>query len=470
MNNIDFFSGSPNIFIFQKKTNKTTFGGFLFLIYMIIMTLISLMYIIDYIFNDKYIIEHSSYLNATGKESSNPFSYLDDNNNINSEVPLLNFSLNLLKINETHPIQLSERFVILDVFDFTELKRNTFYQKNISKFGLMIMYICEDEDCVLNEDDFNKFDYYIEIKYNGFELKHQENIPLKTNANIIFKDFFFFSFTHSTIQFLNWEIIKYKEEKGISRLFDQLFEKKNEYIGGYISPAEVSYINHPITSQIKIQGKYSKILGEFLMTNTQRQYTEYKRRKISILDVLAKIGALFTTFYSCFSLVFKYYSTNFDNYQIIQTIIKQKLNFITKEKANTKIELSNNISNNSNDNLILNDGNKSNPLIINENNLIINDENIDDIKEKKEIKFKKITFSHFFLNNIYCKSFSKFSGHNSQKIINICNEIISNYLSVESLLYNQILLENLFKDYNWNNKELKKIDNNRLIIQLKGLI
>ena len=101
---------------------------------------------------------------------------MDDNKNINSEVPLLNFSLNLLKINETHPIKLSERFVILDAFDFTELKRDTFYQKNISKFGLMIMYICEDEDCVLNEDDFNKFDYYIEIKYNGFELKHQEKI------------------------------------------------------------------------------------------------------------------------------------------------------------------------------------------------------------------------------------------------------------------------------------------------------
>ena len=265
---------------------------------------------------------------------------------------------------------------------------------------------------------------------------------------------------------MNWEIVKYKEEKGISRLFDQLFEKKNEYIGGYISPAEVSYINHPIFSEIKIQGKYSKILGEFLMTNTQRQYTEYKRRKISMLDVLAKIGALFTTFYSCFTFIFKYYSTNFDNYTIIQTILKQKL----KEKTIKNIELSNNILDNSNDNPILNDGNKSNPFIINEKNLIINDENNDDIEKEKEIKFKKLTFAHFFLNNIYCKNFSKFNGQNSQEIINICNDIISNYLSVESLLYNQILLENLFKDYNWNNKELNKIDNNRLIIKLKGLL
>lgn len=67
MNNIDFLSGPPNICIFQKKSNKTTFGGFLFLIYMIIMILISLMYIIDYFFNDKYIVEYSSYLNLLAK-------------------------------------------------------------------------------------------------------------------------------------------------------------------------------------------------------------------------------------------------------------------------------------------------------------------------------------------------------------------------------------------------------------------
>ena len=442
MNNLDFLSGPPNIFIFKKKSNKTTFGGFLFLIYIIIMLLISLIYVIDYIFNDKYIIEYSSYLNATNKELSNPFSYMDNNSNINSEVPLLNFSLNILKINEIYPINLSERFIILDAFDYTELKRNTFYQKNISRFGFMIMYICENQDCNLNEDDFNKFDYYIEIKYNGFELRHQEDIPLRNDDNITFKDFYFFSFTHSIIQLLNWEIVKYKEEKGISRIFDQLFEKKNEYIGGYISPGEVSYINHPIFSNI-IAGKHSRILGEFLMSNTQRQYIEYKRRKISILDVLAKIGALFTTFYSCFTFVFKYYSSNFDNYKIIQNIVKQKLNPTKNEKTIKNIEL-NLISNNSNDNLNINDDNKTSPIIVNENDLIINDEDADDIEKEKKIKFQKLTIAHFFLNYIYCKNCSKFRGNDFQEIINICNDIISNYLSVESLLYNQILLENLF--------------------------
>ena len=44
------------------------------------------------------------------------------------------------------------------------------------------------------------------------------------------------------------------------------------------------------------------------------------------------------------------------------------------------------------------------------------------------------------------------------------------YCSIESILYNQILLENLFKDYHWNNKELNSIINNEYIIQLQNLL
>ena len=60
LNCLDFLNNSPNFFIFQNKANKTNFGGFLFLIYIIIMILISLAYILDYAFNEKYEIETST--------------------------------------------------------------------------------------------------------------------------------------------------------------------------------------------------------------------------------------------------------------------------------------------------------------------------------------------------------------------------------------------------------------------------
>ena len=115
---------------------------------------------------------------------------------------------------------------------------------------------------------------------------------------------------------------------------------------------------------------------------------------------------------------------------------------------------------------------------IDKDDLLINNEKDDIIKEDTDLGFdggereekkgfKKIEFAQFFFNNLYCKKCNKF---NEQEIIRICNEIISNYLSVESILYNQIMLQNLFKDYKWNNQELNEVDNNKLIIDLKELL
>ena len=54
---LDFFNSPPQYSIFKKEKNKTQFGGILFMIYIIIMLIISLIYILDYAINDKYEIE-----------------------------------------------------------------------------------------------------------------------------------------------------------------------------------------------------------------------------------------------------------------------------------------------------------------------------------------------------------------------------------------------------------------------------
>jgi hypothetical protein len=464
MNYLDFLSQPPTMFIFQKDSNKTTFGGVLFLIYIIIMIIISLIYILDYFLNDKFIIEYSSYLNSYIKESSNIYSYLDIYNSSVSEYnPILNVSFNIFKTNESYRINLSDRFFIIDAFDFKELKRDTFYQKKVSDLGLIIGYKCEDENCTLNADDYSTFDYYLEIKYNGFDLNHQADIPLKNDSNVLFKKILTFSYTHTVIKSLSWEIIKYKEEKGISRLFDKLIGKNNEYTSGYISSFESIDITHTIIDRKKISDINLKIIAEFLMSS-EKNYTEYKRRKISLLDVISKIGALFMTFYSFFIFIFKFYSKNFDNYKIVQSVFKNKLNYTLKDNSFKNIELTK-IFENSNDNP-LTDNKKDKDFSIN-NKEEDEDDDSDNIKKGKDKNFKKLTFAQFFLNNIYCKSCNKFKD---QEIIRICNEIIANYLSVESLLYNQILMENIIKDYNWNNQQLNSLDNIELIIKLKELL
>ena len=113
-----------------------------------------------------------------------------------------------------------------------------------------------------------------------------------------------------------------------------------------------------------------------------------------------------------------------------------------------------------------------NKIISSETDNIDNEDNkrfIDDNKDNyyDDENLPKLRFIDFLLNNFYndkcCKQIR-------QKIIEKCNEIISKYYSIECILYNQIKLENLLKDYKWNDPRLNIIDNNELVIQLKNLL
>ena len=117
------------------------------------------------------------------------------------------------------------------------------------------------------------------------------------------------------------------------------------------------------------------------------------------------------------------------------------------------------------DPLIDNTSSKENKLNIKEDN-INNDIIENNMDENNSIVLNKLSFYDFFFNNIYSKCCRKIRN---QEIINMVNEILYKYLSIDNLLYNQIKLENLFKDYKWNNHSLDNIQNNELIKKLKKI-
>ena len=452
MHSLDFLSESPKYFIFQKGANKTNLGGVLFLLYILIIMSISFVYLYDYFTGKTYIVESSLIEDLIDDKKEKE---LLENDEIN---PIKNFRIELYHTNGT---KLSKYFLVKDANSKQIINRGVPFQRRISDFALRIEYICEDDYCSRRKEDEPFLNYHAKISYSGFIIDHQsEDSPIKNNLNIYFSSDYPFFFYHAVMRTIYWEHIRYKEEKsGFSKFYNDLIGKENILYAGEISRNSDSFT---LEEEYSYSNK-TRLLGLIRLENVLDIATEYKRKKVSFLNVIANIGALSSTIYGifakCFSLI---YSKNFDNYKIIDKILSQKLKVNYNEsiiKNKKEIELSNNDYNNS----------MNNEFSL-ENNLIINDEdnnsNINNMEPNSTLP--KLRFFDYFLNNIYnnkccCKS-------NKQELLSICNKILYRYISIDYILYNQIKLENLFKDYKWNNPKLNDVENNDLIIALKNYI
>ena len=217
--------------------------------------------------------------------------------------------------------------------------------------------------------------------------------------------------------------------------------------------------------------------------------TVYTRTGRNELDFLVSICSLCLTTLGVLKTIFNYYSQNFDNYKIIEKIFKSNNNDIKKNEFNNNSDncindLNLNINpiippdnqNKNEKNVELTKLDNSTPLIDNNDNgqiMSINNDNNNNIiqdvgvDEKGTFILPKGKFYEFYINNI---SFFDCCKNDRQKIINVCNDIISKYFSIDYIIYNHIKLENMLKDYKWNNPSLNNVENNDLFIKLKKLL
>ena len=136
MEYLDFLSSSPSFSIFQKKTNKTKFGGILFLIYLIIMLFICLIYILDFILNEKYDIQC-----LTSYRFNN-----DDTEKDLNKIPDVLVDFKILV-----SLLLPNKLIIkTDEGEYISIVNELHYTKNISKIigtEYEIIYQCENSNC-----------------------------------------------------------------------------------------------------------------------------------------------------------------------------------------------------------------------------------------------------------------------------------------------------------------------------------
>ena len=450
---VDILSEGPKISIFNQMNNKTLFGGALSLIFIIIFLLISIAYLADYIMNDKYTIEYGIYQEGlTSKEEYDP---------------TLDFQVDLSSRDIPN---LSDRFCIYDEVNDRFLGRNETFSSKISELIIGILYKCENESCLLNEEDKALFEYNVILKYQKYKFDHQGEIPLYKSDTLYSSNHLFF-FQKSLFEYLNWGIIKYYEKKYFLSVLSYIFGNEGEeLIGGYFKSKDYFFVDgilDPSLQKVYYNGTTYKFLSIIFGTVDLGQYEEYRRTKIGILDVLSNVFALSITIFNAFVYVFcNYYLINFDNYKIIEKILSKERRIkkyfhkdISTDKnddKNKQIELIDNID-------------KDDYLLDKDNNLEIKDiidENKNNEIENEERNIPKLRFIDFLMNNIYCQKCCNAS--NRQQIISSCNNLVSKYYTIEDIIYNQMKLENLLKDYKWNDPNLKYIENNEFIVQLKS--
>ena len=463
MKGFDLLSGAPKTLIFEKDSNKTNFGGVLTMIYLIVLLIIIITYMVDYSINPKYSVVYTY-----------EHQFKADNESLNNRIkdknlnPIITFNMKMEKgINESHFEVRSPNIPTVTI----EFGKD--YSINLYDLYFIVYYKCNttnnksEEKCVLNDEEIAKnYEmniYEITLNYTGTKVEHQNSeSPLK-------KEYFQTSFPFSidekmSASMLRWKNIKYNEERGIVGMFDSWFGITNEFYGGsFMDPISLNIEIPESFKEIEAQGV--KILSIVFMNweDPNNYYDLYSRTKKGIFDPIANICSLALTIYSGFIFVYcGFYSNNFDNYEIIEKILaKNRKKSIKMKNTDDNIEISDDLDK-KDALLISSSSNNEEKITGSEKEKVRN--NTNDINAQGDGRIlPKLRFYDFLFNNFYMKKYCDSNKHN---FLNICNEIVSKYNSVDFILYNQIRLENLFKDYKWNNPKLNDIENNKLITDL----
>ena len=495
MRRLDFISGSPQLAIFKEGANKTNLGGVLYLIYLIVLVLLAIIYIFDFFKNERYefdytLIKTLSAENPLSKDEAmksmlradldfNIILFKDnlyyEENDLTVNKNFLIFDDEIFSSKWSDKYEDEDGFVIISDDDDFIVKQNKTINRPVES-TLAVLYRCNGKNCTIREEDkFQTFSYFFSLGYRGFFLQHQD--PKKPLEQLP-KDIFWFQdypfLENTNIYFIDWELIEYEEEKGIfSKTYSNVVGKSNTYYGGYFKSyhafTDDGHIQRLPDTEWKIKDKDGNHFAVFLyliFRPNLEEYERYSRKKISFLDVLADVSALASTVLDLMSLAYGFlYSQNYDNYKIIENILTKKMN-ININNINDKIE---------------DEGNEKTKIEL-QADLIDNKteekENIDeiDIREKKqeEEKEKKRPSENlglpspkiydFLFHELYFKCFGPSS---KQALIDSCNDIVAKYTTIENLLYNQIRLEYLWKDYKWNNPQNEKKQKEDLILELK---
>ena len=425
---LDFLSSSPNNFIFKETANKTTCGVICSLLYIIGLIAFSVYCFVKYYKQDRYLVEYSHYLHDFNHQISD----------LNKSI-LFEYEIKYLD-NHGKWLLAPNNFFLYDYYDRKPIPRNVSLLKNISHFGFFVVYIYSDGKREI-EEYFKNRTIAVELNFTTEVLSFQKEDPIVP------------------LKFHEWMEITIYDSRELIYYFEEIICTDK----GFFGDKNKSIINikyreqnlNPINKADPDVG--GVVFNDVFFRINKYNWSHYKRTEKSILETFSYICSIGLVGLNIVTkMIFLFYSRFFDNYKIVQHLL-----FGNDTLIRRNIEISKKLTNK-----------KQEPLNINLSNSENVDENGIDYENKSQPEENVGQPDLNFPEKLSCCSFvfNCFCDKKNQILMSKCGDIISEYYSVEKIIYNQLLMENLIEDYKWNNIKLKNIRENKSIISLINFI
>ena len=426
---LDFLSSSPNNFIFKETANKTTCGVICSLLYIIGLIAFSVYCFVKYYKQDRYLVEYSHYLHDFNHQISD----------LNKSI-LFEYEIKYLD-NHGKWLLAPNNFFLYDYYDRKPIPRNVSLLKNISHFGFFVVYIYSDGKREI-EEYFKNRTIAVELNFTTEVLSFQKEDPIVP------------------LKFHEWMEITIYDSRELIYYFEEIICTDKGFFGDKNkSIINIKYREQNLNPINKADPTKENVvyIGNIYFLINKYNWSHYKRTEKSILETFSYICSIGLVGLNIVTkMIFLFYSRFFDNYKIVQHLL-----FGNDTLIRRNIEISKKLTNK-----------KQEPLNINLSNSENVDENGIDYENKSQPEENVGQPDLNFPEKLSCCSFvfNCFCDKKNQILMSKCGDIISEYYSVEKIIYNQLLMENLIEDYKWNNIKLKNIRENKSIISLINFI
>ena len=403
MNKVDFLSAYPQVYVGNKERAKNKFGGFLSSTFALTMLAAFIFYIKIYIRGEDFNVK---YFRKSVDIDSSTFSKLEYLNYKEIELFLeLESENNDCRI---HPFLLKNNY-IYDESNITKCNENLDIEPNGSYYCFNFSFFDElafafSGNCY--EEDGKPIRIEVKISTTMYKIDHKSKYPFqkfkRSIGNLMSYTSHLFASKNTIYNgFAQFTPILYNSEKIFSNKIDTFKELywSNIRTITYTVPSNADCINNKTMYQF-----YN------FKINIELDYDVYEREYIDLLDTLSKIGGFFSPVKLAFSILIQFYSGYEVNYQIVKNLILKK-NIYKNNLNNNKIKIDKSL----------------------------------ELNVEKALNEKKNNINsclHFFGTIFKCCC----QKRKTLRILNKCNEFITEHMSAENLIFNSILFEKYYED------------------------